>query len=91
MVAEDVTTTEEVLAVAVDSEAKEALDNAAEVSDQEKKVAELQDQTDVKADSDQEQKADRQTDQEEQKATDQQAVLLKLQKPEDQEEANIIC
>lgn len=91
MVAEDVTTTEEVLAVAVDSEEKEALDNAAEVSDQEKKVAELQDQTDVKADSDQEQKADRQTDQEEQKATDQQAVLLKLQKPEDQEEANIIC
>jgi hypothetical protein len=45
----------------------------------------------VKADSDQEPKVDLQTDQEEQRATDRQAVLLKLQKQEDLEEANIIC
>ena len=91
MVAEDVTTTEEALAEVVDLEAKEALDNAAVVLGQEKKVEELQDQTDEKAVLDQELKVDPQTDQEEPKEKDLQAVLLKLQKPEDQEEANIIC
>jgi hypothetical protein len=91
MVAEDVTTMEEVQAE--DSEEKEVQVPVQVVSVQEQNVVLLQEAIAKKVDSDQEPKVVHQKDQPDVQRVENatnvlQAVLLKLQKQEDQEEAN---
>jgi hypothetical protein len=93
MVAEDVITMEEVQAVAEDSEEKEVQVPVQVVSVQEQNVVLLQEAIAKKVDSDQEPKVVHQKDQPDVQRVENatnvlQAVLLKLQKQEDQEEAN---